>query len=154
MIEHYPLLRSLLIYREMPRRFALTALLFIVVSAGLAVQQWLVGHAMNEVNNGQAVVRLEDGSLDTSRAWLWFWLLLGVALVRGVAQYTSGVLSLILSQALLTRLRERILQQVQTLPLGYHWEHGMGEMISRTTRDADKLRDALISFWRQLVETP
>ncbi|WP_460141541.1 ABC transporter ATP-binding protein [Pseudomonas sp. S2_E01] len=154
MIEHYPLLRSLLIYREMPRRFALTALLFIVVSAGLAVQQWLVGHALNEVNNGQAVVRLEDGSLDASRAWLWFWLLLGVALVRGVAQYTSGVLSLILSQALLTRLRERILQQVQTLPLGYHWEHGMGEMISRTTRDADKLRDALISFWRQLVETP
>lgn len=154
MIEHYPLLRSLLIYREMPRRFALTALLFIVVSAGLAVQQWLVGHALNEVNNGQAIVRLADGSLDASRAWLWFWLLLGVALVRGVAQYTSGVLSLILSQALLTRLRERILQQVQTLPLGYHWEHGMGEMISRTTRDADKLRDALISFWRQLVETP
>lgn len=154
MIEHYPLLRSLLIYREMPRRFALTTLLFIVVSAGLAVQQWLVGHALNEVNNGQATVRLADGSLDASRAWLWFWLLLGVALVRGVAQYTSGVLSLILSQALLTRLRECILQQVQTLPLGYHWEHGMGEMISRTTRDADKLRDALISFWRQLVETP
>ncbi|MFS9669739.1 ABC transporter transmembrane domain-containing protein, partial [Klebsiella pneumoniae] len=65
-----------------------------------------------------------------------------------------GVLSLILSQALLTRLRERILVQVQNLHLGYHWEHGMGEMISRTTRDADKLRDALISFWRQLVETP
>jgi ATP-binding cassette subfamily B protein len=154
MIEHYPLLRSLLIYREMPRRFALTTLLFLVVSGGLAVQQWLIGQAMNDVNNGQAVIRLDDGSLDASRAWFWVWLLLAVALVRGVAQYASGVLSLILSQALLTRLRERILQQVQTLPLGYHWEHGMGEMISRTTRDADKLRDALISFWRQLVETP
>ena len=154
MIEHYPLLRSLLIYREMPRRFALTALLFFVVSVGLAVQQCLVGHALNEVNNGQAVIRLDDGSLDASRAWFWTGLLLAVALVRGVAQYASGVLSLVLSQALLTRLRERILQQVQTLPLGYHWEHGMGEMISRTTRDADKLRDALISFWRQLVETP
>lgn len=30
----------------------------------------------------------------------------------------------------------------------------MGEMITRTTRDADKVRDALISFWRQVVETP
>jgi ABC-type multidrug transport system fused ATPase/permease subunit len=27
-------------------------------------------------------------------------------------------------------------------------------MITRTTRDADKVRDALISFWRQVVETP
>lgn len=154
MIKRYPLLRSLLIYREMPWRFVLTGSLFIVVSAALALQQWLIGHALNDVNNGQAVLRLADGSLDASRAWFWLWALLGVALVRGVAQYAGGVLSLILSQSLLTRLRERILQQVQTLHLGYHWEHGMGEMISRTTRDADKLRDALISFWRQLVETP
>ena len=154
MIKHYPLLRSLLIYREMPGRFVLTGLLFIVVSAGLALQQWLIGHALNEVNSGQAVTRIADGSLDAHRAWFWLWALLAVALVRGVAQYAGGVLSLILSQALLTRLRERILVQVQNLHLGYHWEHGMGEMISRTTRDADKLRDALISFWRQLVETP
>lgn len=154
MIKHYPLLRSLLIYREMPLRFVLTSFLFIVVSAGLALQQWLIGHALNEVNSGQAVTRLADGSLDAHRAWFWLWALLAVALVRGVAQYAGGVLSLILSQALLTRLRERILVQVQNLHLGYHWEHGMGEMISRTTRDADKLRDALISFWRQLVETP
>lgn len=154
MIKRYPLLRSLLIYREMPWRFVLTGALFIIVSAGLALQQWLIGHALNDVNNGQAVLRLADGNLDASRAWFWLWALLGVALVRGVAQYAGGVLSLILSQSLLTRLRERILQQVQSLHLGYHWEHGMGEMISRTTRDADKLRDALISFWRQLVETP
>lgn len=154
MIKHYPLLRSLLIYREMPWRFTLTAALFVVVSGGLALQQWLIGNALNEVNNGHAVVRLADGSLDASRAWFWLWLLLGVALIRGITQYSAGVLSLILSQALLTRLRERILQHVQSLHLGYHWQHGMGEMISRTTRDADKLRDALISFWRQLLETP
>lgn len=153
-IKHYPLLRSLLIYREMPWRFALTAALFVLVSGALALQQWLIGHALNDVNAGHAVVRLADGSLDASRAWFWLWLLLAVALVRGVAQYASGLLSLILSQALLTRLRERILGHVQNLHLGYHWQHGMGEMISRTTRDADKLRDALISFWRQLVETP
>lgn len=154
MIKHYPLLRSLLIYREMPWRFTLTAALFVVVSGGLALQQWLIGNALNEVNNGHAVVRLADGSLDAGRAWFWLWLLLSVALIRGIAQYSAGVLSLTLSQALLTRLRERILQHVQSLHLSYHWQHGMGEMISRTTRDADKLRDALISFWRQLVETP
>ncbi|WP_219061956.1 ABC transporter ATP-binding protein [Pseudomonas sp. UMAB-08] len=154
MIKHYPLLRSLLIYREMPWRFLLTSLLFIAVSMGLAAQQWLVGHALDDVNNGRAVVRLGDGSLDASLAWHWFTVLLAVAVGRGLLQYAAGVLSLILSQELLTRLRARILDQVQGLQLSYHWQHGMGEMITRTTRDADKLRDALINFWRQLVETP
>ncbi|MDT4811202.1 putative multidrug export ATP-binding/permease protein [compost metagenome] len=154
MIKHYPLLRSLAIYREMPWRFLLTALLFIAGNAGLALQQWLVGHAVNDVNAGLAVVRQADGGLDASVAWRWLWLLLAVAVARGVLQYAAAALALVLSQDLLTRLRERILQQVQGLHLGYHWQHGMGEMITRTTRDADKLRDALISFWRQVVETP
>ncbi|WP_350448259.1 ABC transporter ATP-binding protein [Pseudomonas solani] len=154
MPHRHPLLRCLAIYREMPWRFALTALLFIAVNLGLAWQQWLVGHAVNDVSAGHAVVRQADGSLDASLGWYWFALIVGVALGRGVLQYAAGVLSLVLSQELLTRLRERILGQVQGLHLGYHWQHGMGEMITRTTRDADKVRDALISFWRQLVETP
>jgi ABC-type multidrug transport system fused ATPase/permease subunit len=154
MIEKHPLLRSLAIYREMPWRFALVAALFIAVNLGLVWQQWLIGHAVNDVSAGRAVVRQADASLDASLGWYWLWLMLTVALARGVLQYAASVLSLVLSQELLTRLRERILQQVQTLHLGYHWQHGMGEMITRTTRDADKVRDALISFWRQVVETP
>lgn len=154
MIEKHPLLRSLAIYREMPWRFALVAGLFIAINLGLVWQQWLIGHAVNDVSTGRAVVRQADGSLDASLGWYWLWLMLAVALGRGVLQYAAGVMSLILSQELLTRLRERILHQVQGLHLGYHWEHGMGEMITRTTRDADKVRDALISFWRQVVETP
>lgn len=154
MINKHPLLRSLAIYREMPWRFGLTAALFICVNLGLVWQQWLVGHAINDVNAGRAVVRLDDGSLNDSLAWHWLWLIVGVALARGVVQYAAGVLALVLSQELLTRLRERILAQVQNLHLGYHWQHGMGEMITRTTRDADKVRDALINFWRQVLDTP
>src|SRR5690606_10171689 len=81
------------------------------------------------------------------------WVLIGVALARGVVQYLAGVMALVIGQALLFNLRERILVQVQRLDLAYHWKHGIGEMVTRTTRDADKLRDALISFWRQVVET-
>ncbi|WP_273820847.1 ABC transporter ATP-binding protein [Pseudomonas asplenii] len=154
MSEKHPLLRSLAIYREMPWRFVLVAALFISVNMGLVWQQWLIGHAVNDVSAGRAVVRQADGSLEASLGWYWFWLMLAVATLRGVLQYAAGVLSLVLSQELLTRLRERILLQVQSLHLGYHWQHGMGEMITRTTRDADKVRDALISFWRQVVETP
>ena len=154
MSPRHPLLRSLAIYGEMPWRFALVAGLFVSINLGLVWQQWLIGHALNEVSAGTAVQRLADGSLDSQRAWGWFWLILGVALGRALLQYAAAIGSLILGQALLTRLRERLLEQVLRLHLGYHWQHGMGEMVTRTTRDADKVRDALVSFWRQLVETP
>ncbi|ENB9667074.1 ABC transporter ATP-binding protein [Pseudomonas putida] len=154
MYMNHPLLRALAIYREMPWRFALVTALYIAGNLGLAWQQWLIGHAVDDVSSGRAVQRLADGSLDASIAWHWLWLLLAIALGRGLLQYAAAVLSLVLSQALLTRLRERILSQVQYLHLGYHWRHGMGELVTRTTRDADKVRDALITFWRQIIETP
>ncbi|MEA3132723.1 MAG: ATP-binding cassette, subfamily bacterial, partial [Gammaproteobacteria bacterium] len=71
----------------------------------------------------------------------------------GILQYFAGLLSLIIGQDLLFILRERILVQVQRLDLAYHWRHGVGELVTRTTRDADKVRDALINFWRQVFET-
>lgn len=154
MLTNYPLIRCLAIYREMPWRFSLTAFLFISANLALALQQYCIGRAINDVSQGHAVVRAADGSLDASLAWFWLWLLLALALGRGLVQYLSGILSITLSQELLTRLRDRILHQVQSLDLGYHHSHGMGEMVTRTTRDADKVRDALISFWRQVVETP
>ncbi|PYC16660.1 ABC transporter ATP-binding protein [Pseudomonas mosselii] len=154
MTSRHPLLRALAIYREMPWRFTLVTTLYIAGNLGLAWQQWLIGHAVDDVGAGRAVTRLADGSLDASLGWHWLWALLAIALARGLLQYAAAVLSLVLSQALLTRLRERILEQVQALHLAYHWRHGMGELVTRTTRDADKVRDALITFWRQIVETP
>jgi len=149
----YPLLRCLAIYREMPGRFALTAALFIVVHLSLAWQQWLVGHAIDETRRGLSASRLADGSVDTSAAWHWMLVLIGVALARGALQYAAGYSAIIIGQGLLSILRERILVHVQRLHLGYHWQHGIGELVTRTTRDADKVRDALVGFWRQLVET-
>ena len=154
MSHRHPLLRSLAIYREMPWRFALVAGLFVFINLGLVWQQWLIGHALNDVTAGVAVRRLDDGSLDSHLAWGWFCAILAVALGRAVLQYAASLGALILGQELLTRLRERILEQVLRLHLGYHWQHGIGEIVTRTTRDADKVRDALVSFWRQLVETP
>ncbi|CAG0979333.1 Putative multidrug export ATP-binding/permease protein [Myxococcaceae bacterium] len=149
----HPLWRCLGIYREMPKRFFLTAFLFTVVNLSLSGQQWLVGRAVHDAEQGKAVVRLADGSLDFTVAWHWLAILGGVALARGVVQYAAGILALIIGQELLSTLRERILAQVQRLDLGFHWQHGVGEMVTRTTRDADKVRDALVSFWRQVFDT-
>jgi ATP-binding cassette subfamily B protein len=148
-----PLLRCLALYRFMPWRFSLTALLFTVVNLSLAWQQWLLGRAIHDVERGVAVIRLPDGALDYTVALHWVLVLIAVACGRGILQYLAGLLSLVIGQELLYILRERILVQVQRLDLAYHWLHGVGELVTRTTRDADKVRDALINFWRQVFET-
>lgn len=152
-LKNYPLLRTLALYRQMPWRFMTTALLFAAANFGLIAQQYVIGHTVNEIQQGHAVSVLADGSFDASVAWFWFFCLAAIAISRGALQYIAGLFSLMIGQDMLCILRERILQQVQGLDLAWHWRHGMGEIVTRTTRDADKLRDALINFWRQLFET-
>lgn len=152
-MNKYPLLRCLALYREMPWRFAITAVLFAAGNLSMAWQQWLLGRAIHDVELGKAVVQHSDGSLDYSVALGWLAILLGIAFARGLIQYLSGLMALIIGQDLLFILRERIFYQVQHLDLAYHREHGVGGMVTRTTRDADKLRDALVNFWRQVFET-
>jgi ABC-type multidrug transport system fused ATPase/permease subunit len=152
-VQKHPLLRCLAIYRQMPGLFALTAVLYSVVNLSLSLQQWLVGRAVFDVQRGRAVVPLPHGGFDYHVALTWLGILVGVALARGVLQYGGGLLSLYIGQELLFILRERILVQVQRLDLSYHIQHGSGELVTRTTRDADKVRDALINVWRQVFET-
>ncbi|WP_156679313.1 ABC transporter ATP-binding protein [Sphingomonas profundi] len=137
----------------MPVRFGLTALMFAAVNVALIAQQALVGRAVHEAGAGILVSRTADGGLDYGRAWFWVALLLGLSTARAVVQYGAGLLSLTIGQELLTVLRRRILVQIPRLDLAYHWRHGVGEMVTRMTRDADKVRDALINFWRQMFET-
>jgi ATP-binding cassette subfamily B protein len=152
-MKHAPLLRCLAIYREMPFGFFLAATLLVIVNGALAWQQWLIGRALNEVQRGLVVLRLPDDTLDFHRALHWVVLLVGVAAGRGVLQYWGGLAALRVGQRLLCVIRERILVQVQRLDLAYHWTHGVGELVTRTTRDSDKVRDALVQFWRQVFET-
>jgi ATP-binding cassette, subfamily B, bacterial len=151
-LQTHPLIRCLSLYGYMPWQFSITALLFILVNAGMAWQLWLVGQVVQSIHIGEFITRNAQGILDLSNARYWLTLLIGVAIGRGVLQYFGGVMALIIGQELLYILRERILYQVQRLDLAYHWQHGIGEIVTRTTRDADKVRDALINFWRQVFE--
>lgn len=152
-LKNWPLLRCLALYREMPWRFTITAVLFATLNFSMAWQQWLLGRAIHDVERGVAVVQTASGSLDYSVALSWMTILFAIAFGRGIIQYLAGLSSLIIGQDLLFILRERIFHQVQNLDLVYHREHGVGGMVTRTTRDADKLRDALMNFWRQIFET-
>jgi ABC-type multidrug transport system fused ATPase/permease subunit len=152
-LARHPLLRCVAIYRQMPARFLICFALFVAANGGLALQQHLVGRAVSDLERGRAVVRLASGALDLHPALRWVAILIAVAASRGLIQYAGGILSLTIGQELLSRLREGILVQVQRLDLAYHVRHGVGEMVTRTTRDADKVRDALISVWRNVIET-
>lgn len=152
-IRAYPLLRCLLLYKRTPVRFWLSAALFALANLMLAWQQGMIAKAVHDVEQGIAVVRDSTGGLDSSVALHWLFIIVGIATGRALIMYFVGWLSLVIQQDLLGHLREMILVQVQRLDLAYHWLHGAGEIVTRTTRDADKLRDALISFWRQVVDT-
>ncbi|MDU9019912.1 MAG: ABC transporter ATP-binding protein [Acinetobacter baumannii] len=153
MFKNYPLLRSLALYRFMPFRFILTATLFVIANIGLALQQYSIGHAIDTLKHSERATLFQHAITDPLNPWFWFILLTSIASIRAVIQYLAGLSALTIGQQLLSILRERIFSQVQHLDVSWHWKHGLGEVLSRTTRDSDKLKEALINFWRQVFES-
>ncbi|HHP0284368.1 ABC transporter ATP-binding protein [Acinetobacter baumannii] len=153
MFKNYPLLRSLALYRFMPFRFVLTATLFVIANIGLALQQYSIGHAIDTLKHSERATLFQYAITDPLNPWFWFILLTSIASIRTVIQYLAGLSALTIGQQLLSILRERIFSQVQHLDVSWHWKHGLGEVLSRTTRDSDKLKEALINFWRQVFES-
>lgn len=153
MFKNYPLLRSLALYRFMPFRFLLTATLFVIANIGLALQQYSIGHAIDTLKHSERETLFQHAITDPLNPWFWFILLASIAGIRAVIQYLAGLSALTIGQQLLSILRERIFSQVQHLNVSWHWKHGLGEVLSRTTRDSDKLKEALINFWRQVFES-
>lgn len=153
MFKKYPLLRSLALYRYMPCRFALTALLFLGGNISIALQQFSVGQAIDHLKPVEPSSIFAHSFTDPQNPWFWFVVIAVIASARAILQYLGGLSSLIIGQDLLTILREKIFKQVQDLDVKWHWKHGLGEVLTRTTRDADKLKEALINFWRQVFES-
>lgn len=146
-----PLLRLFGLYRHALGLLIGFVLLAAVLQGTSPWVQGLIGHAIDDLIAGKAVVRTDDG-LDLSGAWRWAGILVVANLVRALLGWGTVVAGMALGQRLLTTLRDRILVQIQRLDLAWHRRHGAGEVITRTTRDADKVRDALIGGFRQLVE--
>lgn len=153
MFKNYPLLRSLALYRFMPFRFVLTATLFVIANIGLALQQYSIGHAIDTLKHSERATLFQHAITDPLNPWFWFILLTSIASIRAVIQYLAGLSALTIGQQLLSILREKIFSQVQHLDVSWHWKHWLGEVLSRTTRDSDKLKEALINFWRQVFES-
>lgn len=130
----------------------MASLAVVLVNLAQPFVQWLIGCALNDVQAGRAVFRGPDGVLDSTRAWWWVAVLVGVTLLRALAQYGSTVFAMFLGQRLLFHLRDHVLAHMQQLDLAYHQQHGAGELINRATRDSDKVRDAVVGGYRTVLE--
>jgi ATP-binding cassette subfamily B protein len=148
----HPLLRCFALYRLHLGLLISVTLAIALVNASMPLTQYFIGRALHELDTGVAVVRLPDGRVDAHRAWMWAEIMISVAIARGLAQYLSTILSQVLGQRLLHTLRSRLFARVQSLDLVYHLRHGAGEIINRTTRDSDKVRDAVVYGYRTLIE--
>lgn len=147
-----PLLGFFGYYKRHPWLLLWVFLVAVAANVTFPLHQHFWGQALEDIGAGVAIRQSADGSWDASGAWFWVWLMLGVALARGLMGYLGSVLGFVLGQKLLHHLRMRLFNQVQDLDIAYHQRHGAGEIISRTTRDGDKVRDAVVIASRMLME--
>src|SRR5207344_2474498 len=105
-------------------------------AAGASGMAWLAG-----------VQRLLTGTLAGLPPFVAFErlcvLILGLFLVRNVADYAASYLSVSVEQAAMRDLRRSLFGHLQRLPLAYLNARRSGEIMSRLTNDVEALRGSL-----------
>ena len=86
---------------------------------------------------------------------LWETLIkLGIILLVGVAcSYTYNRLMINVSQGTMLRLRQRIFERMERLPISYFDQHSHGEMMSVYTNDVDSLRQMISTSISQVFNS-
>ncbi|MDT7858355.1 ABC transporter ATP-binding protein [Rubrivirga sp. S365] len=118
---------------------ALAALL-IVSAAGLAVP-YLTGWAIDE-----GLVAADRGIVLTAAVAL-----VGIALVRGLAQFAQGYLAERASQGVAFDLREALFAKLQRLDSAYYDDAQTGQLVTRVTSDVEQVRSFIGGGVVQLV---
>lgn len=142
-----PLWRTYGLYRRHIGLVTVVLTLSLAANASFGYQQYLFGQALEHIRllaTGEAVV---------DQLWFWCAVVMLFALGRAVTGYATQIFGTMLGQRLLFQLRSRLFHQVVELDQRFHRQHGGGELIARTTRDSDKVRDAVVIGTRQLVDT-
>ena len=146
------LMRTLVLYRHYPVIVTATVLLVAVTMALLFIQQHYLGVAIGELQLGLlAHIDEQTGQMNTSAAWAWASVLIGIAILRLFVGYISVIVAFIMGQRLLTKFAI-VFSTVRRLDAAWRSEHDTGELITRVTRDADKMRDAAVIALRMVLE--
>ncbi len=135
------------LFRRHKRRLVVLLSLTIIGFLSMSLGHWLFGEAVNEM---QASVRAELSDFEYV-VFSWMAIIFGFSLIRGCFLYGMGYFRVNTIQTLLHDLRERLFDRVQVMQLDWHHKHGAGELVTRTTRDCDMVRNATDASF-QLVE--
>ena len=79
-------------------------------------------------------------------------LILGLFLVRNIADYTAAYLSVSVEQAATRDLRRRLFAHLQALPMAWLHQRRGGEILSRLTNDVEALRGSLAAGISNLLK--
>lgn len=88
---------------------------------------------------GDAIARLREGS-DTDFLAGMFWLMIAVALVRGVFRYLQRWWIVSVSRYVENGLKQDLFDKLVELPLSFHVQHRSGDLVSRLTSDVENVR--------------
>ncbi len=114
-------------------RFAIAVVCMLIFSSTNGVMPFLVRGVFDEIFGAKNVAMLHMLPL----------VILGVFLLRGVANYGNQYLTEWVAQRAITDLRDEMNQRVQYLPLSYFNRTPTGTIVSRITNDVAQLRNAL-----------
>jgi ATP-binding cassette subfamily B protein len=88
---------------------------------------------------GDAIAQLREGSDTTFLAGM-FWLMLIVALVRGLFRYLQRWWIVCVSRYVEIGLKQDLFDKLVELPLSFHVQHRSGDLVSRLTSDVENVR--------------
>lgn len=131
--DSWGLYRRLMPYLQgLWRPFAISVLAMLVVGATGPVFAYLIKPIINE------------GFVEKNLAAMqWVPLaIVGLFIVRGVANYINEYTTAYLSATLVQQLRSELFAKMLHLPVGYFSDHSRGRMLSRITNDANNITQA------------
>ncbi len=128
-------------------RLIVLLVLTIIAFMSMSVSYWFFGEAISDIKQHLDVPK--DEFMDV--VVFWAVLIMCFSIGRGVFLFITAFLRITAIQTILHYLRETLFDRVQEMELDWHHKHGAGELVTRTTRDCDMVRNATDSGF-QLVE--
>ena len=133
--------------RRHRRRLSVLLVLTIIGFMSMSISHWLFGEAVGDMEENL----LSEEPLFMRVIFWWMAVILGFTFVRGCFLFVMAVFRVNSIQRILHDLRARLFNRVQVMELDWHHKHGAGELVTRTTRDCDMVRNATDSAF-QLIE--
>lgn len=124
--------KKLLSYVKHYKGYAIPGLLvMVIITAGRLSQPLILREIIDKA------VPAGDTSLLLKYAALYF----GIVIVSGILTYIGNILVSKLGLSIVTRIKQDLFSHLLTLPVSYFDTHPVGELMSRTENDTEKVRD-------------